>query len=91
MNESLRGYELGFIILIEAVVEGQVKVRSVNGPRRTDHFLFINVQYLCAGWLLDVDELVILLFKEVNLHINCLLYTSPSPRDATLSRMPSSA
>ena len=26
-------------------------------------------------------------FREVN----CLLYTSPSPRDATLSRMPSSA
>ena len=23
--------------------------------------------------------------------VNCLLYTSPSPRDATLSRMPSSA
>ena len=26
-----------------------------------------------------------------NLIIDCLLYTSPSPRDATLSRMPSSA
>ena len=25
------------------------------------------------------------------LYLNCLLYTSPSPRDATLSRMPSSA
>ena len=25
------------------------------------------------------------------LHKSCLLYTSPSPRDATLSRMPSSA
>ena len=25
------------------------------------------------------------------LHLGCLLYTSPSPRDATLSRMPSSA
>ena len=24
-------------------------------------------------------------------HVDCLLYTSPSPRDATLSRMPSSA
>ena len=24
-------------------------------------------------------------------YYNCLLYTSPSPRDATLSRMPSSA
>ena len=27
----------------------------------------------------------------VNLNWFCLLYTSPSPRDATLSRMPSSA
>ena len=26
-----------------------------------------------------------------NVHTGCLLYTSPSPRDATLSRMPSSA
>ena len=28
--------------------------------------------------------------KDIYLYI-CLLYTSPSPRDATLSRMPSSA
>ena len=28
---------------------------------------------------------------ELVVSINCLLYTSPSPRDATLSRMPSSA
>ena len=27
----------------------------------------------------------------LTVHKNCLLYTSPSPRDATLSRMPSSA
>ena len=32
------------------------------------------------------------IFVEVDLNsITCLLYTSPSPRDATLSRMPSSA
>ena len=30
-------------------------------------------------------------FDENNLLSVCLLYTSPSPRDATLSRMPSSA
>ena len=31
-------------------------------------------------------------YKSANGHDNtCLLYTSPSPRDATLSRMPSSA
>ena len=35
-----------------------------------------------------IDELDLL--KEY-LSIGCLLYTSPSPRDATLSRMPSSA
>ena len=28
---------------------------------------------------------------EGDLHIDCLLYTSPSPRDGLLSRMPSSA
>ena len=30
-------------------------------------------------------------FCPVGPYISCLLYTSPSPRDATLSRMPSSA
>ena len=29
--------------------------------------------------------------SESTKNIDCLLYTSPSPRDATLSRMPSSA
>ena len=33
---------------------------------------------------------LVLLFVGVKM-IVCLLYTSPSPRDATLSRMPSSA
>ena len=31
------------------------------------------------------------LSKSISRNGNCLLYTSPSPRDATLSRMPSSA
>ena len=30
-------------------------------------------------------------YLEDNPHINCLLYTSPSPRDKRQSRMPSSA
>ena len=32
-----------------------------------------------------------LICGEIISHKTCLLYTSPSPRDATLSRMPSSA
>ena len=31
------------------------------------------------------------MMKNLNKMMACLLYTSPSPRDATLSRMPSSA
>ena len=30
-------------------------------------------------------------YEEKSIILSCLLYTSPSPRDATLSRMPSSA
>ena len=39
---------------------------------------------------LDIDALKII-SDGVNSSRSCLLYTSPSPRDATLSRMPSSA
>ena len=37
-----------------------------------------------ANYLLD-------LYDDARYYKDCLLYTSPSPRDATLSRMPSSA
>ena len=37
----------------------------------------------------DVDDKIIARAEELN--ISCLLYTSPSPRDGLLSRMPSSA
>ena len=45
---------------------------------------------------LDLDAIIwlgnwIKSFRGALLLISCLLYTSPSPRDATLSRMPSSA
>ena len=36
----------------------------------------------------DIDEDKVLAIART---LSCLLYTSPSPRDATLSRMPSSA
>ena len=37
------------------------------------------------------DELIVGNVNTRALLATCLLYTSPSPRDATLSRMPSSA
>ena len=44
--------------------------------------------------MLEADEQVTLVAeggKEVDICRNCLLYTSPSPRDLSTSRMPSSA
>ena len=38
-----------------------------------------------------INETSAALRQAVDRHETCLLYTSPSPRDATLSRMPSSA
>ena len=48
------------------------------------------------GWgIVDRDDALVTLCsksgREIYLGRVCLLYTSPSPRDATLSRMPSSA
>ena len=39
----------------------------------------------------QTDWATMLEVGAILLDSNCLLYTSPSPRDATLSRMPSSA
>ena len=46
-----------------------------------------------AGWAdrITFEEIEKKTGKNESQVINCLLYTSPSPRDATLSRMPSSA
>ena len=40
---------------------------------------------------LKFNKIGITIYKILANYYNCLLYTSPSPRDATLSRMPSSA
>ena len=53
---------------------------SISGPISDDISYRLSAKYRDRGGQLD------------NLTLNtCLLYTSPSPRDATLSRMPSSA
>ena len=45
-------------------------------------------------WVSDISSVIFAGFRPVFVDINprtCLLYTSPSPRDGLLSRMPSSA
>ena len=60
-------------------------------------FSFILAEDLALGSSIPLPDvkMVDISGKKVSLNDvkmkNCLLYTSPSPRDATLSRMPSSA
>ena len=48
-------------------------------------------QEISKNCKLDSNYIIFVLLSTVVAAIGCLLYTSPSPRDATLSRMPSSA
>ena len=62
------------------------KVSNDIRPRKT--VLLASPRGFCAG----VDRAIQIVEKSIEKYgAPCLLYTSPSPRDATLSRMPSSA
>ena len=61
------------------------------GSHYTPYFVEVSC-YCIARFKAHQDVADFLLAKGAKLDIHtCLLYTSPSPRDATLSRMPSSA
>ena len=53
----------------------------------------IDIQQQVANIQIDeqVIDYAVRIVRATRQHPSCLLYTSPSPRDATLSRMPSSA
>ena len=54
-------------------------------------FLFSAVDALAKFLTDSLHPFQIVWIRQLGLVFGCLLYTSPSPRDATLSRMPSSA
>ena len=53
--------------------------------------LGVDIDSVCGGRAICGRCQVLCAEGEFSKHKICLLYTSPSPRDATLSRMPSSA
>ena len=54
-------------------------------------FISLAVGGIRLGYKATVKDLALELVEKAELSIICLLYTSPSPRDGLLSRMPSSA
>ena len=68
---------------VGTVVEGKVS-------KITNFGAFINIDGGGSG-MVHISEVANTYVKDINEHLNCLLYTSPSPRDRQKSRMPSSA
>ena len=73
--------------------KGDDMKRKKRAAKRTQRKTQLGVQKLetrklMAGDVAMIDNVVSLTGTELN---DCLLYTSPSPRDLSTSRMPSSA
>ena len=87
-------YDLNLTSLIPDVQRNSIKITK----RVIDLCVSLNAElitihpgYIYPGWLSDSKQNQNY-WNAANTGLNvCLLYTSPSPRDATLSRMPSSA
>ena len=81
----------------KAYIEAEIDIRNLLAKHLREH----NVLRLGALTALAINQVVTAQIRmsqacenrEINaeMYNSCLLYTSPSPRDATLSRMPSSA
>ena len=63
-------------------------IPAVTGSYPKD---FLQLVKLVDAHLKNIDEDLVLQLWPAYQYSNCLLYTSPSPRDGLLSRMPSSA
>ena len=82
------------------IQERRIEIIRAKGKKRLRMLLMLVLLILISlaavliskSSLLDVNEVVVIgVDSELEELIVCLLYTSPSPRDRTRSRMPSSA
>ena len=74
--------ERKFSDIVEQKTDFSCGAAALATVLRQAYWLDVDEEHVIKGMLVNADQ---------NLVRTCLLYTSPSPRDATLSRMPSSA
>ena len=88
MKDLVKYLQLGLlgIILVSTIIAVVLEIK----------LMFINTSVTLADLLLmflylEVLAMVRVFWDQQSISITCLLYTSPSPRDLSTSRMPSSA
>ena len=85
-----RGHKEGCLIACDRFTEGQ-KFTSVILPTRYGKSHLARFITLAGCFGIEAPHGTIPPFASAGLFLTCLLYTSPSPRDLSTSRMPSSA
>ena len=86
MSDNALPNQIGLVIVTHGSLGAELLkvLEHVVGPQE-------NIAVVSIGPEDDMEETRLNILESVN-HVNiCLLYTSPSPRDCLLSRMPSSA
>ena len=101
VDDLILGLSAAWLTLLGSYMGTQAQAvagtRNYRGFSRADRTILSIVAIFAMGVMLYMDESSWGTFPAPFEHISinplsfCLLYTSPSPRDATLSRMPSSA
>ena len=95
---SLRWYSVLFVLAF--LIGRFIVVRSYKVEKRYDITVDIQLVFMILGTLIGSRVGHVIFYEphilnrgvlEMFYFSNCLLYTSPSPRDGLLSRMPSSA
>ena len=93
IEAAAKDYGLDFFPTIYEILDYKTmnEIAAYGGfPTRYPHWRFgMDYEQLSKGYEFGMSKIY-----EMVINTNpayCLLYTSPSPRDATLSRMPSSA
>ena len=84
-HPGLEGYHPG----LEGVIATESSISDINGEKGILSYRGYSIEDLAKKT--SFEETSYLLLTGDLPSKSCLLYTSPSPRDATLSRMPSSA
>ena len=84
---------MSYLFTSESVSEGHPdKVADQISDALIDHFLaFDPSSKVACETLVTTGQVVLAGEVKSTAYLDCLLYTSPSPRDSDSSRMPSSA
>ena len=92
MDKNMQQPQISFEFFPPHTIEASFKLKDTIQILAPFSPRFVSVTYGAGGTTRELTHQAIKALRgSTDLNVACLLYTSPSPRDGLLSRMPSSA